>query len=148
MLDRANQAGGIEFRGAIQTAAYRYLAFAVGTPVGYIDCGTFDRCAVYGGEGQDGPIISETIDVATGSIAFVIDPQLRRRGLGRVMIIALFQRPELGSVELFEAGVESANTASRRCLEAVRFRVRSEEPDCERMLYYRRWRGDPGMDAQ
>jgi ribosomal protein S18 acetylase RimI-like enzyme len=148
MLDRANQAGGIEFRGAIQTAAYRYLAFAVGTPVGYIDCGTFDRCAVYGGEGQDGPIISETIDVATGSIAFAVDPALRRRGVGRRMIAALLARPELALVTLFEAGVESANTASRRCLEAVRFRVRSEEPDCERMLYYRRWRGDPGMDAQ
>ena len=33
------------------------LPLADGTPVGYIDCGTFDRCTVYGGERPDGPIV-------------------------------------------------------------------------------------------
>ena len=82
MLDYAARAVGMEFRGAIQTGAYRYLAQTAGGAIGYIDCGTFDRCTVYGGEGNDGPIITESIDVATGSIAFVIDTQLRRRRLG------------------------------------------------------------------
>jgi GNAT superfamily N-acetyltransferase len=108
MLDYAACAVGMEFRGAIQTGAYRYLAQTAGGVVGYTDCGTFDRCTVYGGEGNDGPIITESIGVATGSIAFVIDPQLRRRGLGRAMVAALLQRLELGFVELFEAGVEPA----------------------------------------
>ncbi|MGI8414504.1 MAG: GNAT family N-acetyltransferase [Solirubrobacteraceae bacterium] len=136
------------FRGATQTGAHRYLALAAENPVGYIDCGTFDRCTVYGGEDPDGPIILETSFVATGSIAFVIDPQVRRRGLGRAMIAALTEQPELPLVELFEAGVEPVNTASRRCLEAAGFGVRSGEPDCEGMLYYRAWRANIDPDAR
>ena len=77
---------------------HHYLALADGTPAGYIDCGTFDRCTVYGGEGPDGPIIVETIDAVTGSIAFVIAPELRGRGLGRAMIAAMVARPELRDV--------------------------------------------------
>lgn len=82
-------------------------------------------------------MITDTVDVATGSIAFVVDPDVRRRGLGRAMIAALTHRPELRFVELFEAGVEPDNTASRRCLEAAGFRPRSLQPDFEGMLYYR-----------
>ena len=136
MLDHGERAVGEMFRGAVQTAAYHYLAETHGRAVGYIDCGTFDRCTVYGGEGPDGPIITASTDVATGSIAFVVDPAVRRRGLGRAMITALMRRPELGFVELFEAGVEPENTPSRRCLEAAGFRLRSGQPDCEGMLYY------------
>jgi len=131
---------GETFRGATQTGAYRYIARAGGQPFGYVDCGTFDRCTVYGGEGAHGPIILETLEVATGAVAFVVDPELRRRGLGRAMIAALPSRPELRHVELFEAGVEPQNIASRRCLEAAGFRLRSERPDFEGMLQYQAWR--------
>lgn len=124
-----------------------YLAKVDGGAVGYIDCGTFDCCTVYDGEGPDGPIITESIDTATGSIAFVIDPQRRRRGLGRAMIIALLARPELGGVELFEAGVERENAPSRRCLEAAGFQLRSALPDYEGMLYYRADRRSAGSPA-
>ena len=137
MLDHAERAIGETFRGAVQTAAYHYLAEVDGLAVGYIDCGTFDRATVYGGEGPDGPIITESIEVATGSIAFTVDPAVRRRGVGRVMIAALLARPELAFVELFEAGVEPENVAGRRCLEAAAFRARSPEPDYEGLLYYR-----------
>lgn len=152
MLANADRSIGTTFRGATQSGVHHYLALAADNPaadnpVGYIDCGTFDRCAVYGGEGPDGPIILETIEAVTGSIAFVIDPQVRRRGLGRAMIAALTEQPELHLGELFEAGVEPANTASRRCLEAAGFRVRSVEPDYEGMLYYRAWRANVDPDA-
>ncbi len=140
MLARADQVVGEEFRGAIQTVAYRYLAEQEGRAIGYVDCGTVDRCTVYAGDGPDGPIITDTIDVATGSIAFVVDPALRRRGLGRAMITALTHRPELGLVELFEAGVEPENTPSQRCLMAAGFRLCSPEPDFEGMLLYYRAR--------
>jgi ribosomal protein S18 acetylase RimI-like enzyme len=148
MLDRAERIVGEEFRGAVQTGAYRYLAASEGTPFGYVDCGTFDRCAVYAGDGPDGPIITEAIDVATGSIAFAVDPGHRRRGLGRAMITALMRRPELRFVELFEAGVEPENTASRRCLEGAGFHPRSKQPDCEGMLYYRAWNVEIDADAK
>ena len=72
----------------------------------------------------------------------MIDPALRGGGLGRAMIATLTDQPELRLVELFEAGVEPENIASRRCLEAAGFRLRSVEPDFEGMLYYRAWRTD------
>lgn len=103
MLDHGERAVGEMFRGAVQTAAYRYLAEVDGRVVGYIDCGTFDRATVYGGEGPDGPVITESIEVATGSIAFAVDPALGRRGVGRMIIAALLARPVLAFVALFEA---------------------------------------------
>ena len=142
MLAFAGRSAGTMFRGARQIDSHHYLALADGTPAGYIDCGTFDRCTVYGGEGPAGPIILETIDAVTGAIAFVIAAELRGRGLGRAMIAAILARPELRAAELFEAGVEPRNTASRRCLEAAGFELGSERPDFEGMLYYRVWPRD------
>ena len=89
------------------------------------------------GERAVGPIVTESIEVATGSLAFAVDPAVRGRGVGRLMIAALIARPELAFVELFEAGVEPENGACRRCLEQAGFSVRSPEPDCEGFLYYR-----------
>lgn len=136
MLANAERSIGTDFRGARQTAADQYLALVEGTPVGYVDCGTFDRCAIYGGEGPAGPIVLDTIDQVTGAIAFTIDPTHRREGLGTRMIRALIGHADLASVELFEAGVERENIASRRCLQAAGFELRSVEPDVEGMLYY------------
>jgi RimJ/RimL family protein N-acetyltransferase len=142
MLALAGRSAGTMFRGAPQIGAHHYLALADGASAGYIHCGTFDRCTVYGGEGPYGPIILETIDAVTGAIAFVTAPLLRGRGLGRAMIAAMIARSELRDGELFEAGVEPQNTASRHCLEAVGFEPGSARPDVEGMLYYRVWRRD------
>ncbi len=142
MLANAERAIGTEFRGARQTAADHYLALVEGAPVGYVDCGTFDHCAIYGGEGPDGPVVLDTIEAITGAIAFTIDPTRRRQGLGTRMIRALIGHADLAAVELFEAGVEPHNTASRRCLEAAGFQLRSVEPDFEGMLYYHARRRD------
>ena len=136
MLARVEEAVGTDFRGARQIGAYHYLALTGDTPVGYVDGGVFDRCTAYGGEGPDGPIILDTIDGVTGAIAFVIDPAYRRQGLATAMILALIGLPDLAGVELFEAGVDPENHASRRALEAAGFRLRSPDPDCEAMLYY------------
>ena len=76
MLDHSERAVEI-FRGATQTAAHHSLAEVDGRAVRYIDCGTFDCATVYAGEGPDGPMITESIDVATGSIAFAVDPAPR-----------------------------------------------------------------------
>jgi GNAT superfamily N-acetyltransferase len=127
---------GTEFRGQIQTGARRYLASIAGKAFGYVDCGTFDRHVVYGGEGPDGPITIAADWVATGSIAFTVAPDRRRHGLGHTMISTLMQQPELRAVELFEAGVEPDNLAARRCLEAAGFALLSPNPDFEGMLDY------------
>ena len=57
-------------------------------------------------------------------------------------------RSELAHVQLFEAGVEPENVASRRCLEAAGFRLRSDQPDFEGMLYYRAWRTGAGASGR
>ena len=131
----------------MQTGAFRYLADIDRRPLGYVDCGTFDRCAVYGGEGPGGPIVTEAVEVVTGSIAFAVDPDQRRGGLGWAVIQALMLRSELARVQLFEAGVEPENVGSRRCLEAAGFRLRSDQPDFDGMLYYRPWRAGEGASG-
>lgn len=75
MLERGDGVVGHGFRGAIQIGAYRYLARADGAHVGYVDCGTCDCSVVYASKGSEGPIVTESIETATRSIAFVIDPQ-------------------------------------------------------------------------
>jgi RimJ/RimL family protein N-acetyltransferase len=140
MLEHADRAVGTEFRGALQTGARRYLARIGARPVGYIDCGIFDRCTVYGGEGPDGPVVTDAVEAVTGAFAFVVDPAARRHGYGRAMISALVGHSDLRPVELFEAGVEPDNTASRRCLQAAGFELRTTQPDFEGMLYYQRAR--------
>jgi RimJ/RimL family protein N-acetyltransferase len=139
MLANAEKSIGTTFRGATQTGAHHYLALAGQAPTGYIDCGTFDRLTVYGGEGPDGPIIHESIEAVTGSIAFVIDPDRRRQGLATSMIRTLTRHPDLAHVEVFEAGVEPDNHGARGALETAGFRAHSTEPDSEGMLYYRAW---------
>jgi RimJ/RimL family protein N-acetyltransferase len=139
MLAHGARSIGTTFRGATHAGAYHYLALSAGVPVGYIDCGVFDRCTIYGGEGPDGPIILATIEAVTGSIAFAVDPARRRHGLAARMIQALTRHPDLTTVKLFEAGVEPENHGSRGALEAAGFRLPSPVPDCEGMLYYRAW---------
>lgn len=123
MLDRAERVVGEEFRGAVQTGD-RYLAQSDGHAFGYVDCARSiaARCTA----ARD----------------------LRSHGLGRAMITALMQRPELRFVELFEAGVEPENVASGRCLDAAGCRVRSQQPDCEGMLYYTARRADVDPNAK
>ncbi len=127
---------GQEYRGAIQTGSFRYVAEFDGRLVGYIDCGTYDRYTEYQGEGAAGPIIVDSIEAPAGALAFVVDPARRGRGIGRAMIGALMLQPQVAFVALFEAGVEPENLASRRCLAAAGFTLRSEEPDFEGFLYY------------
>lgn len=136
MLDVSARTVGQPFRGAVQTAAVHYLARVDGDPVGYLDCGTFDRWSVYAGEGPDGPIIVETRDIPTGYLALCVDPARRGHGIGRAMLAALPRRPELAGVQRFAAGVDADNHPSRRCLHAAGFRPDRAEPDFEDILYY------------
>jgi hypothetical protein len=78
MLDHGERTVGEVFRGAVQTAAHHYLAEVDGRAVGYVDCGTFDRPTVYGGEGPDGPVITAHVSLPTRVLG-VADPKPRRR---------------------------------------------------------------------
>lgn len=136
-----------EFRGAVETGRYRWLARDGGGPVGYIDCGTYDRWTTWDG-GTGGRGVIGTIPVPSGSISYVVDPARRRRGYATAMIIALTAAPELAGTELLVAGIEPENAASAGCLRKAGFRPLDPEPDWEGIVYYA-WRrpGNPGQPA-
>ena len=138
MLDLAEAPLG-EFRGAQETGRYEFLAWDKEVPVGYVDCGTYDRWATWEG-GSDGRGLVSVIDESSGSIAYVTDPTLRRRGYGVEMILSLMQVPSLENVSLFAAGIEPENTASVRCLLSAGFHPLDPVPDWEGIVYNARRR--------
>jgi hypothetical protein len=102
MLDLADRPLG-EFRGAIETGRFRWLAWTSDRPIGYIDCGCYDRWTTWEG-GPDGRGVIATIGVPSGATAFLVDPDLRRRGYCTAMIGLLCKLPELAHIELLAAG--------------------------------------------
>jgi RimJ/RimL family protein N-acetyltransferase len=141
MLDLADRPLG-EFRGAVETGRYRWLGWDGGKAVGYVDCGTYDRWAVWEG-GPDGRGVIEAVPVAAAAIAYVVDPALRRRGYCAAMLRAVMATSELRDIGLFTAGVEPENAGSIECLRRVGFRALHPEPDWEGIVYYGR-SGAPG----
>jgi RimJ/RimL family protein N-acetyltransferase len=138
ILDLADAPLG-EFRGAQETGRYQFLAWDKGVPVGYVDCGTFDRWATWEG-GAGGRGVVSVIEESSGGIAYVTDPVLRRRGHGVDMVLSLMQMPALAHVSLFAAGVEPENIASVRCLLSAGFRPLDPVSDWEGIVYYARRR--------
>src|ERR1700679_1054944 len=71
-----------------RSGSYRFLAWDKDVPVGYVDCGTFDRWTTWEG-GPEGRGVVGVIDEPSGAIAYVTDPAQRRLGYGTEMIHAL-----------------------------------------------------------
>jgi ribosomal protein S18 acetylase RimI-like enzyme len=130
MLDLADQPLG-EFRGASETGRFRWLALVGQTPVGYIDCGTFDRWTSW-----DGEKVTQSIDEPSAGLALAVAPVSRRMGYGRQMLNALFEAPEVADIKLFGAGVEPENVPCVSCLRAAGFAIQESEPDFERIVYF------------
>lgn len=135
MLDIGTTQIGSEFRGAVQTGAHRWLAWRHERPVGYVDCGTFDRWTTCDQDRGGRVAVVETIDRPAAALGFVVAPAWRGRGIAAGMISALIANPALAEVEVFGAGVEPANIASLRCLHSAGFRLHADQPDWEGMLY-------------
>jgi len=110
-----------EFRGAAETGQHRWFAWDRDTAVGHIDCGTYDRWATWEGEPGGGGVTG-TIDVPAGSISYVADPALRRRGYGAAMVSAVLAVPELEHIELF-ASAGPAGAGSAGCLRRPGFEL-------------------------
>jgi RimJ/RimL family protein N-acetyltransferase len=124
-----------EFRGAQETGSFGFLAWDKNVPVGYVDCGTFDRWTTWEG-GPGGRGVVGVIDEPSGAIAYVTDPAQRRMGYGTEMIQALMAMDVLEHVSLFAAGIEPENTASVRCLLSAGFRPLDPATDWEGIVYY------------
>lgn len=145
MLALAETAVGVTFRGAKQTASYRWLAFNGADPVGYIDCGVCDRWTVCDDGGTADPVVRSVIERPVASIALAVDPSRRGAGIGRSMP-ATTHRAEVRDVGLFGGGVEPDNVASMRCFEAAGFVRQADEPDWQGLLYSFASDGRPGGD--
>ncbi len=83
-----------------------------------------------------GQIQLDTMPEHLGSLAYVVNPTLRRRGYGTAMLKALLSRPEAGALKQIDAAVEPDNIVSRRCLEAAGFVLQKGEPDHDGLLHY------------
>jgi RimJ/RimL family protein N-acetyltransferase len=134
MLDLADRPLG-EYRGAVETGRFRWLAWEQDRAVGYIDCGTYDRWTTWEG-GPSGRGVVATIPVPAASVTYVVDPELRSLGYCPAMVTAMMGMAELAHVELFGAGIEPDNIASVRCLRKTGFSVEDPEPDWEGFVYY------------
>jgi RimJ/RimL family protein N-acetyltransferase len=124
-----------EHRGAIETGRFGWSAWERDELVGYIDCGTTDRWTTWDG-GPNGKGVITTLPVASGNLAYVVDPVVRRRGYGTAMITTLLALPDLAHIELFAAGVEPDNVGSVGCLRAAGFEALDSRPDWEGIVYY------------
>jgi RimJ/RimL family protein N-acetyltransferase len=134
VLDLAERPLG-EHRGAIETGRYGWTAWDRDELIGYIDCVTTDRWTAWEG-GSKGRGVVATYPVASGNLAYVVDPAVRRRGYGAAMIATLLIHPELAHIELFAAGVEPDNVGSVGCLRAAGFEAWDSQPDWEGLVYY------------
>jgi hypothetical protein len=68
-----------EYRGAVETGRYSWLAWDGDTAVGYVGCDTYDRYTTWDGS-ADGRGVVKTLPVPTANLSYVVDPALRRRG--------------------------------------------------------------------
>jgi RimJ/RimL family protein N-acetyltransferase len=111
-LRLVNETPGTEYRGR-RVVGRNVWAIFDEVPVGIIDVERYD-------DGRAGCVI-------------VVAPARRSQGIGRTILDAVWDRPELADVEELIGGVEPENVASRRCLAAAGFRL-AREPDEEGML--------------
>jgi RimJ/RimL family protein N-acetyltransferase len=105
-----------EHRGHPTVRRESLLAIEDGSPVALLDVETY----------QDG----------TAGFAFVVDPGRRGRGVCRQAALALVARLAKAGVHGLFGGVEPANLASIRCLEAAGFKSSSGQPDAEGFLQF------------
>lgn len=111
-LRLVDETPGTEYRGRMVVGRDVWV-ISEQVPIGFIDVERYD-------DNRAGCVI-------------VVAPAMRRQGIGRAILDAVWERPELASVEELILGVEPENMASRRCLTAAGFRL-SPEPDEEGML--------------
>lgn len=138
-LLRENPGG--EFRGRTVLRAHSWLVLDDdGAVVAKIGGDVYDRWTVYDGEGPDGPLVRRAEPGPAMGLAYVVDPALWGRGIGRAALRAVVAAPEVADVRLFVAGIDADNAVSRRCAEAAGFRPDDPEPDREDTVYHLRRR--------
>lgn len=92
------------------------------------------RCWVVEHEGQHVSLLDiEVYGDATASLAIVVAPDQRCRGVARRVLTAIWDLPELALVREVFGCIDAGNTASRRCFASAAFTV-GDEPDHDGMV--------------
>jgi RimJ/RimL family protein N-acetyltransferase len=78
-----------------------------------------------------GLVVAEAYCDATASVALVVDPARRGRGVGRRILRAVLDALRAAGIREATGGIEADNVASVRCVEAAGFTRQAEEPDAE-----------------
>jgi GNAT superfamily N-acetyltransferase len=87
----------------------------------------------------DVPVGAAFIQIEPGepqSCAFLVHPELRSQGYGRLILQQLMAQPEVGAVKKWEVGIEGDNITSQRCMAAVGFVPESGVEDEEGLVQY------------
>jgi len=105
-------------------------------PAAHLGVEVYDRRTRYDGEGPEGPRILATFDRRSMGLAYVVDPERWRQGFGRAALRAVMETPETSDADLFVAGIDADNTASRRCTVGDEAGPEGKEPDREGIIYH------------
>jgi RimJ/RimL family protein N-acetyltransferase len=135
-LQLMNQGLGETFRGRRVLRTHSWVALdAAGEVVAHLGGEVYDRWCRYD-ETPDGPVVSDVEPGPAMGLAYVVDPGRWRRGFGRAALRAAVAAPEVADVAVFALGIETDNTASRRCAESAGFRADDAGPDWEDIVHH------------
>ncbi|MED4531840.1 GNAT family N-acetyltransferase [Metabacillus fastidiosus] len=76
-----------------------------------------------------GIVMVELEENHTGSIALAVNPFLRNKGYGKVLIERTMALPVLNSVEKWFAGIEEDNIACLKCFQSIGYSFENIQPD-------------------
>ena len=113
----------------VERPSQRYLDYVATTPRQY-------ACVAYEGDVAVGFIVFGLEDEEPASFMFFVRPDLRHQGYGKRILATALVAPEVADIDVWEAGVEPDNVASRRCLEAIGFTDQGRDPEWSDYLRY------------
>lgn len=118
-----------ELNRRVEGLSQRYLDYVATTPRQY-------ACVAYEYDVAVGFIVFGLEDAAPASFMFFVRPDLRHQGYGKRILARALAAPEVADIDVWEAGIEPDNTASRRCVEAIGFTAQGRDPDWPDFLRY------------
>ena len=113
----------------VEEPSQRYLDYVATNPRQYV-------CVAYEGDIAIGFIVFGLEDEGPASFMFFVRPDLRHQGYGKRILATALAAPEVADIDVWEAGIEPDNAASRRCLEAIGFTDQGRDPEWPDYLRY------------
>lgn len=126
---------GEQYRGRTVLRVHSWIAVdEAGVPIAKIGGDVYDRWTRWDGSRPDRPVVSATEPGPAMGMAYVVDPAHWGEGIGRAVLLAAVEHTDVTDVRVFAAGIDSDNSASRRC--AAGFAADRSAPDWEDTVYY------------